>query len=428
MRDLYSDDYASVAGDGADRLIPEGVRRLAGAAVFLGLVGGDGPLVLPARHPRRGRGADHPGDGGAGPRRARRIRAGCRRRTRGSRSTPCSPGSRRRCRATAPPARAGAGGADRGGRAAGRAGARRAGGAGRAGARARPADLPMPPDEDAEALATAPSPERAPAADAGAAPRRGGAPAPADAAAARRPPAPRPRTGRATWRSRAPRPRRSPRAPSRGGGGGRGAGGARGLERRGRAARLVQLGAFDSEEITRQAWSQLVAAQRRPARRRRASTSSAPPRTRGCSTGCGSRASPDTEQTRVMCEALRGARHRLHPGDAAVDGARAPSSSAAPGRRSAPAERRVLRARPSPGASSSSPATSRARRSCARLTGGAARQRRARRAGADRPGGRPGGAAARRRDWREWAPALEECARLPGPRRCGRGRCTCATG
>ena len=22
-------------------------------------------------------------------------------------------------------------------------------------------------------------------------------------------------------------------------------------------------------------------------------------------------------------------------------------------------------------------------------------------------------------DWREWAPALEECARLPGPRRCG---------
>ena len=38
MRDLYSDDYESVAGDGADRLIPEGIRRLAGAAVFVGLV------------------------------------------------------------------------------------------------------------------------------------------------------------------------------------------------------------------------------------------------------------------------------------------------------------------------------------------------------------------------------------------------------
>jgi hypothetical protein len=37
MRDLYGDDYESVAG-GADRLIPEGVRRLAGAAVFLALV------------------------------------------------------------------------------------------------------------------------------------------------------------------------------------------------------------------------------------------------------------------------------------------------------------------------------------------------------------------------------------------------------
>jgi hypothetical protein len=38
MRDLYSDDYESVATDGADRLIPEGVRRLTGAAVFLGLI------------------------------------------------------------------------------------------------------------------------------------------------------------------------------------------------------------------------------------------------------------------------------------------------------------------------------------------------------------------------------------------------------
>ena len=38
MRDLYSDDYESVAGGGADRLIPDGVRRLSGAAVFLALI------------------------------------------------------------------------------------------------------------------------------------------------------------------------------------------------------------------------------------------------------------------------------------------------------------------------------------------------------------------------------------------------------
>jgi hypothetical protein len=37
MRDLYGDDGESVAADG-DRLIPEGARRLAGAAVFLGLI------------------------------------------------------------------------------------------------------------------------------------------------------------------------------------------------------------------------------------------------------------------------------------------------------------------------------------------------------------------------------------------------------
>ena len=38
MRDLYGDDYESVAGSGADRLIPDGLRKLSGAAVFLGLV------------------------------------------------------------------------------------------------------------------------------------------------------------------------------------------------------------------------------------------------------------------------------------------------------------------------------------------------------------------------------------------------------
>ena len=38
MRDLYSDDFESVAADGADRLISEGVRRATGAAVFLGVI------------------------------------------------------------------------------------------------------------------------------------------------------------------------------------------------------------------------------------------------------------------------------------------------------------------------------------------------------------------------------------------------------
>jgi hypothetical protein len=38
MRDLYGDDYESVAGGGATRLLPEGARRIAGAIVFLGLV------------------------------------------------------------------------------------------------------------------------------------------------------------------------------------------------------------------------------------------------------------------------------------------------------------------------------------------------------------------------------------------------------
>ena len=38
MRDLYSDDYESVAVDGADRLIPDGVRKLAAATLFLALI------------------------------------------------------------------------------------------------------------------------------------------------------------------------------------------------------------------------------------------------------------------------------------------------------------------------------------------------------------------------------------------------------
>ena len=38
MRDLYSDDYDSLTGDGPDRLVPGSVRKVAGAAVFLGLI------------------------------------------------------------------------------------------------------------------------------------------------------------------------------------------------------------------------------------------------------------------------------------------------------------------------------------------------------------------------------------------------------
>lgn len=38
MRDLYSDDFESIAADGADRLIPEGLRRATGAIVFVGVI------------------------------------------------------------------------------------------------------------------------------------------------------------------------------------------------------------------------------------------------------------------------------------------------------------------------------------------------------------------------------------------------------
>jgi SPOR domain len=41
MRDLYGDDLESVAGDGA-RLLPRGVRGIAGALVFVGLIGAMG--------------------------------------------------------------------------------------------------------------------------------------------------------------------------------------------------------------------------------------------------------------------------------------------------------------------------------------------------------------------------------------------------
>lgn len=42
MRDLYSDDYESVAGGSPSQAIPSSLRRLAGAAVFLGVIGAMG--------------------------------------------------------------------------------------------------------------------------------------------------------------------------------------------------------------------------------------------------------------------------------------------------------------------------------------------------------------------------------------------------
>lgn len=42
MRDMLSEEYESVAVSGADRLIPGSLRKLAGAAIFLGVVGAMG--------------------------------------------------------------------------------------------------------------------------------------------------------------------------------------------------------------------------------------------------------------------------------------------------------------------------------------------------------------------------------------------------
>ena len=69
--------------------------------------------------------------------------------------------------------------------------------------------------------------------------------------------------------------------------------------------RLVQLGAFDSEEITRKAWSQLVAAQPRPALASKSlyverTTANARVFYRLRVAGF-----TNSEQTRQMCEALR---------------------------------------------------------------------------------------------------------------------------
>ena len=297
MRDLYSDDYESVAGGGADRLIPDGVRRLSGAAVFLALDRRPRPLVLPARHPRRQRGADHQGDGGAGPGRA---------------------GEPRRRAGGAPGAR----GQQRARRAAGAAAARRRRPPGRSRrllqaedapqgelVLAAPAilagrvlgedgDLPMPPQEDTRARDARRS-------ALGRGRRGGGRPAAAQPAGESR--------RRARPKQAAPR-RRSRRRQGRRGEG-------RGAQARGDQGRLGGAGGARPRACGRgRAWcsSAPSTARRSPGRpgrswwprtatcwRRRASSSSGPPPTPGCSTGCGWRGSPSADQTRQMCEALR---------------------------------------------------------------------------------------------------------------------------
>ena len=42
MRDLLSDEYDSVAGDGASQLVPASLRRIGGAVLFLGVIGAMG--------------------------------------------------------------------------------------------------------------------------------------------------------------------------------------------------------------------------------------------------------------------------------------------------------------------------------------------------------------------------------------------------
>ena len=414
MRDLYSDDYESVAagGDGpADpRRLPQAFRR--------GGLSRPGrrarPLVLPARHPRRRRGADHQGDGGAGAGRAGGPGRPRRRRTRGSRSTPCSPARPAPMPREMPPARPAAGGAAGRGRAAGRARHRRAGDPRRAGARRGRG----PADAGAGGHRARSRPRRRRAdvlGEAVAAPGRGARRGRRRPAAAQ--PAGEPAAGRRPRRRRR-RPRRRPPAPKP----------AEAAKPAGDQGRLGGAGARRSRACGRgRGWS-----------------SSAPSTARRSPARPGRSWWPSTRDLLVVEEPLRRAhdrqragllpaaggglrelggdaadvrgaaraRRRLHPGDAAVDGAPAPSSSAAAGRSSTPAERRffaeaapwgfILFAR-----NVADPGQLR------RLTGALRDERRARRAGADRPGGRPGGAAARRRTGASGRRRSRSAQRLP---------------
>ena len=314
---LYSDDYSSVAVEGADRLIPEGVAAAGGRRGLRRPGGGDGPLVLPARHPRRGRGPGDQGDrrarahpargsgraagrppGARGQPRARR-RAGPRPRRRWWRRPAPSPITAEDAPQGELVPKAPAALAETAGEARRRADAA-AGRAGPSWSPAVPADADPAPTILGDADVASRRRRRCAGGGRAAAAQPAGEPELRPCRAPRRPsarPAERPRPqagGLATRQWPRPRCRADP------GGGVRSGGGARGRRAPTTGSRLVQLGAFDNEAMARKAWNQLVGAERRPARRRRASTSSAPPPTPGSSTGCGSRASP-TPTRRGRC-------------------------------------------------------------------------------------------------------------------------------
>ena len=412
MRDLYSDDYESVAVGDADRLIPEGVRRLAGAAVFLGLVGalglwsyrlgtrdaGEVPIIRAMEGPAR----VEPEDPG-----------GLQAAHQGLEVNAVLAGRPAPMPRDAAAGRACAGRAGRGGRAAGRAGARRARGAGRAGARRGrgPADAAAGGGcAGADGLGLA-----APDADAELA-------ADADAAPAITGPRPRSRPGQppggagkdrhrsASRRSGAgsrPSPPSAEPAPTQVAAAAAPAHEVSGVRS---GARLVQLGAFDSEEITRKAWDQLVARNGDLLGSKslyvERTTSNARVFYRLRVAGFDERR-PDPPDVRGAAVPRR----RLHPGDPAIDGARAVIFGC-DGPALDEAERRFFAAADPWGfilfaRNIESPAQLR------RLT---ADLRDA--VGRDAPVliDQEGGRVARLRgpDWREWAPALEECERLPG--------------
>jgi hypothetical protein len=242
MRDLYSDDYESVAGDG-ERLIPEGLKRLIGAAVFLGLVAamalwswrlgtrdaGEVPVIRAMDGPSRVQ-PDDPG-GLQAAHQGLEVNAVLAGRPAPMPRAPAPAGPQ-------PPALTEEDGAQ-----------------GEL-VLAAPAvlaervfeegDLPMPPQEDPDFVAAAP--EFAPAPE----------PAAVEAVAVDAPAAAglRPRNRPANLAAARPKTAPVASAPAAAPVAAAAVHEVSGLKA---GTRLVQLGAFDSEEITRKAWSQLVA-------------------------------------------------------------------------------------------------------------------------------------------------------------------------
>ena len=377
MSELYG-DHDSFGAAGSGRLIPDGLRRLIGAALFLGVVGAMGlwayrlgtrdaaevPIIRAMEGPARiqpedpgGLRAAHQGlEVNCG---ARRAGADARRR-RPPRRSP----RRRRCSRR---------------RTARRASWSSPTPAPLADVELSPdADLRMPLADDGAAAdarrrspptsdvaAVAPEAAAAPDApvvdatsmaalvEAAVEPPRRGRPGPRPMRRPANLPRARAAARRGASRRREPRPPRRPlRSPRR-------------ARSRARVpgARMVQLGAYDSEANTRKAWNQLVGQLRRPAGREeplhradhRQRPGVLPPARRGLREH-----RPDPRDVRGAARPRR----RLHPGDVAVDGGarRHPRL-----RRAGPDRGRavVLRRGRTPGASSCSRATSRRPTSCA---------------------------------------------------------------